>query len=142
MLWWCVVVVCCGGGDEMVGSSSVALHFVVVCCGGVDEMVGSSSVALHFVVGVLWWCAVVVSMRWSGRPRLPCTLWCLCRCPPPGWLADTPVEYAEAMAAALSSHSLNAITAAARKSVTRFSDEEFSAGFLRAMGPVVVPGVV
>lgn len=55
-----------------------------------------------------------------------------------GWLADTPQEYAEALQAALSSSNLLGIAVAARKSVARFSDEEFSRGFLRAM-EVVVP---
>ena len=60
-----------------------------------------------------------------------------------GWLADSAEEYASAMAEVLQLQranpgTLQAITARARASVARFSDEEFAAGFAKAMQPLLV----
>ena len=59
-----------------------------------------------------------------------------------GWLADSVQEYADALIEVLTLHrsaptKLVEIAGAARRSVTRFSDEEFSSAFRAAVARVL-----
>ncbi len=60
-----------------------------------------------------------------------------------GWLADTKEEYAAAIVEVLTAHEkqpqkIAAVVLAARQSVTRFSDDEFSLLFKAAFTPLLL----